>query len=214
MAEKCLPHVHACAMAVTLLSSDGSPVVGASNRYVTDALTRLGFAWEVEEGDQIREKNACGAVKVDYRAPADLVRGNLTIELVTPDPYLESLLSDGTVLTPTGDRVGFAAPPLGPQSEMTVGIEVWAKRILDGKLDPDFPYAWWLYPWVTKLRPGDHEHAQANLARSFVGEAYENAQWLDGPLNDWPVASDAVYQWIPTTTIPTTQCGFVAVASS
>ncbi len=47
-----------------------------------------------------------------------------------------------------------------------------------------------------------------------MGEAYENDNWYNGPLNDWPVASDRVYQWMPTNYIPPDMCGFQAVAAT
>lgn len=213
MANTCLPQVQACALRVTRLDANGVPTPGADNMYVSDALTSLAFAWEVEEGTSIREKNACDAVVVDYQGPDELVRGNMTITLLTPDPELSEILSGGSVLTAAA-AVGYAAPPIGIMSASPVSIEVWAKRIRDGKLDTTHPYAWWAYPWVQDLRPGDHEHTNANLGASFMGKAFENENWFDGPLNDWPAASDRVYQWLPTTTLPTVQCGYAAVAAS
>lgn len=213
MANDCLPQVQACAMRVALLDDSGVPLPGASSLYVSNALSTLGFAWEVEAGTQIREKNACDEVIVDWKAPDNITRGNVTVALLTPDPELSSLLSGVSVLT-VGARVGAAAPALGPVDDQPVSIELWARRIRDGKLDPTWPYAWWVYPFVTNLRPDDHEHSNANLGASFVGEAYENDNWFNGPLNDWPTTSDRVWQWVPTNSIPTAQCGFQAISAT
>lgn len=213
MANDCLPQVQACRIRVARLEADGVPLPGANNLYVSDALVSLAFAWEVEAGEEISERNACGELKVNYRADDNLRRGNVTITLLTPDPQLSELLSSGSVIT-SGAAVGYAAPSLGAVNSDAVSIELWAKRIRDGRLDPTYPYAWWVYPWVDHLRPNDHEHNSGNFDNVFVGEAYENDLWFDGPLNDWPAASSQVYQWIPTTSLPTASCGYQTLVAS
>lgn len=217
MPAECLPQVQACAIRVAKLYPNGVPRPGANTLYVSNALATADFSWETETGDQIREKNACGSVLVDYKAPDDLIRGNVEINLILPDPQLAEMLSTGSVLTVGSgatSRIGYAAPPLGTLTEDPVSIEVWAKRIRDRKLDSTNPYAWWVYPYVVNLRPSDHSHGNTNLAAGFVGEAYENDNWANGPLNDWPSTSDSVYQWIPTSSIPTTVCGYLATAAT
>lgn len=215
MANDCLPHVQACRIRVARLEADGVPLPGANNLYVSDALVSLAFAWQVESGDEITEKNACGDVKVNYRGDDQLRRGNVTIRIVTPDPQLSELLSGGSVLT-AGDRVGYAAPSLGAVNSDAISIELWAKRIRDGRLDATYPYAWWVYPWIDHLRPDDHEHNNGNLPMQFVGEAYENDNWLDGPLNNWPGTSTQVYQWLPAlaSEVPAAACGYQTLVAS
>lgn len=214
----CLPHVNACIIRVTRLQSDGVPLPGANNIIVSDAMTRVGFSWETDEGEEVNEKNACGDIKVYYRSAAQLVRGNLEIELITRDPDLSELLSGGSVISGTAYQgvtpSGYAAPSLGAVTDAPVSVEVWAKRIRNGKLDDAFPYAWWVYPYVTNLRPDDHEHAAGNLGATFMGEAYENLNWFNGPNNDWPAASTQVYQWTPTRSIPVAICGYQTLAAS
>lgn len=213
MAEKCLPHVGGCRIAVTDVDAVGVPVPGAGHRYVSDALVSLAFAWVIDTPAEVKGENACGETLVSYQPPVTIKRGTVTITLLTPDPYLGAMLGQGSVLV-DGDAVGFAAPRLGQLQENAVGIEVWAKRIKDGKLDPDFPYAWWLYPWVQSFRPGDFSHTNAILQPTYIGDAYESENWYDGPLNDWPVSSDSAVQWIPTSYLPDAQCGPITVAAS
>lgn len=215
MANDCLPQIHACRLRVTRLDAAGAPVPGASNGYVSDALATMTFAWETEEGEEIVEKNACGDIVVNYKAPDSLKRGTVTLSLLTPDPELSELLSGGTVLTDTA-AVGYAAPAIGPMTEDKVSVELWTKRINAGVLDATFPYARWAYPLLTKVRPGDHEHAQSNLGMTFTAEAHENASWGNGGFNDWPVASDRVWQWIPVDAadLPEVTCGYVVVPAA
>lgn len=213
MSNDCLPQVSACVIAVTNVDPSGVPRPGANNRYVSDALVSLGFAWEREDPAEIKAENGCGTTMVSYKPPPSLKRGRVTLGIITADPELSQMLSQGTVLT-DGDAVGYASPRLGLIGEDAIGIELWAKRIRDGKLDPTFPYAWWLYPWVQNLVPGDHEHGNKVLEQSFVGDAYENENWWDGPMNDWPATSDSPYQWIPTTSLPEVSCGYQTLAAS
>lgn len=214
----CLPQVHACAMRVTDLDTNGVPLPGPDHIYVTDALTTLTFTPEIADGDEIEEKNACGAICVSYVGDPSFKFLGIELELCTPDPYLEAMLGRGNVLEVPGRPAGYAYPPLGELSSAVLGgavsIELWAKRVLDGELDPDYPYAWWAIPKITKLRPAGREFAAAAQKPTFSGNAYENTNWFDGPLNDWPTSSDRVAQWVPTATLPTVQCGPQALVAS
>lgn len=220
MADNCVGQVQACYMRITRLEPNGVPDPGANNMVVTDALVTAAFAWQVEEGDSIRKKNACGAVAIDYKGPSSLLRGQLTITLVTPDPYASEMLSNGTILTdvlPGDDAIGYAAPAIGLVDQAPVSIELWTKRIgSDGKQDPDFPWAWWVYPWTENWRPGDHTHQNDSLDSVFIGDATENDNWYNGPSNNWPTEcpTTSVYQWIPTTYTPTVTCGYYTLSAS
>jgi hypothetical protein len=211
MPNECLPQVQACAMRVARLDpASGASVVGVDNMYVSDSLVSLEFTWEVVAGEEITEKNACGAVKVNYRGRDSIRRGNVKITLVTPDPELSEMLSNGVVLTEGAD-VGYAAPALGEIDEAPVSVELWAKRIRNGRQDGVRPWARWVYPLIDNLRPDNHTHNSGNLPMAFVGEAYENPGFGDGPANDWIGTSDRVYQWLPDAAIPVAQCGYQAV---
>jgi hypothetical protein len=87
-------------------------------------------------------------------------------------------------------------PPIGVLAARQVSIEFWARRINNGVMDPDFPYAWHVLPLVRNLRPGARQFGAARQANIFTGQGYENLLWGDGPTNDWPAASDRVHQWV------------------
>lgn len=214
MAEQpCLPQVQACAIRVALLDTNGVPLPGDENLYVSSALTQLQFSPVYKDATEIEEENACGTVCVNYLPPPSFKRGDVTVGLCTPDPFLGALLSGGDILE-VADRIGFAAPPIGVVTGNGVSIELWAKRIDDGDLDADSPYAWWAYPKIKNLRLTAHTHQNGALLPQYQGQAYENPNWFDGPLNDWPATSDRVYQWVPTDTIPEAFCGFQELLAS
>lgn len=216
MANDCLPQIQACAMRVARLDTNGVPLPGASNLYVTDALTQVQHAPAYEDGDRITQKNACGAVCVDYQSPPTYLGDDITITLCTPDPQLVQMLNGGTVLT-VGAAVGASSPAIGiiPAAlQKGVSIELWAKRIRNGDLDPTFPYARWVLPKVTNIKQGGFNQENGPNLPTFTARALENANWFNGPTNDWTAASDKSWQWLPVTTLPTVTCGYLTLAST
>jgi hypothetical protein len=213
--QPCLPQVQACALRVTALAANGSPAPGASNGYVTNAFVSVAITPVYTDGDEIEQKNACGAVCVNYKSPDSFKRLDLSIQLCTPDPELVQLLAGGTVLGPafggiTGAK-GYAAPAIGVLPTTGISLELWTKRIDDGALDADSPYARWAFPLVNNVRVGAWTHENGPLLPTYTAQAYENVNWLNGGFNDWEQASDRVFQWGPEATLPTVQCGYVTV---
>ena len=110
MAEQpCLPQVQACAIRVSKLNADGSPVHGAGNVITSDALVSMAVSPQYTDGDEITLNNACGTTVVNYKANDTFKRVDVTLTLSSVDPYLQSFLSGGTILNDAG-RIGFAAP--------------------------------------------------------------------------------------------------------
>jgi hypothetical protein len=215
MAEAdCRPQINACVSRYARLGTDGVPLPGANNLYVSDALVSLAFSPVYTDGDEIDEKNACGATKVYFRQPDTFKRGDVEITLITPDPFLSEFLSGGDVLDEAGIPKGFAAPPLGAITGAGISVELWTNRIDDGDLDQSFAYAHWVYPKIKNLRVGNHSHEAGALKPVFSGQAYENVNWFDGPTGDWPALSDRIYQWLPTNVVPTPTCAYINLAAS
>ncbi len=212
--EDCRPQVQACAIRVARLDPTGVPQPGATNLYVSDALVTMTFTPVYTDGDEIEDKNACGVVKVNYRGKDSFKRGDVTLQIITPDPFLSEMLSGGELLDEVSLPAGYQAPPIGEVLGDGISIELWAKRIDDGDVDQNFPYAHWAYPKIRNLRMQPHTHAQASLQPAFSGQAVENANWYDGPVGDWPADSSRVYQWLPTATLPTPSCAYQELVAS
>jgi hypothetical protein len=217
--QPCLPQVQACIIRVAKLNDDGTPVVGTTSGYISDALISVAFAPEYQDGAEITQDNACGDRVIDYKAPDIFRWGNVTIQLATPDPYLAAFLSGGDVIVgtaPDTDRIGWQAPALGTLEPNPISMELWAKRPdkATGGLDAGSPYARWAYPMVKNLRLGDYTHENGALLPQFTGQAFENPAWGNGPFDDWLWASDRVVQWFPVAaaSVPDAECAPVAVA--
>lgn len=214
MANDCLASVQACMIRVARLDTDGVPLPGADNLYVSDAIVELRANPNVKAGTEITAENGCGDTCVSYKSPGSTQWWDIELSICKPDPELTELLAGGAVLE-SGAAVGYGVPYLNePAGESGVSIELWSKRILNGSLHPTYPYWRWVLPKVQSIVLGERRFFNGALENPFVGQAVENDNWFDGPANDWPVASDRAFMWLPDTGIPDATCGFQSLAAS
>lgn len=218
MANNCSKSLKVCAIAVTELTSDGSPKI-SGDRYVVDDLITLTVGSEYGDDDDIERKSASGAVCLTYFQFGPLKRLNMSMDLCSANPELHAKLVGGARLSSSG-AIGFAWPQVGQTAACGqsgyngVGLEAWTLNVgQDGTTDPTFPYLHWLFP-RTYWRVGDKNFDDDAMTHSFEGLGLQNSQWLDGPDASWPVASDRVGQWLPTATLPTVGCGPSVIAAS
>lgn len=209
----CLPQVHICGIRLAELDTNGVPTPGANNLIAVDSIVEIQATPVITAGDEIEEKNGCGAVCINYKGPDTLKRFDLSLIVCDHNPYVMAALGRGVVLTDAGIN-GYGFPALGATSEDGVSIEFWAKRIDQGALHADYPYAWWVMPKVTNLAHGPMTWNNGANRPTFTGRAFENDNWFDGPLNDWPVESDRAIQWFPVPELPTFQCAPQALLAS
>ena len=208
------PQVQACRLRVARLTAAGAPLTGADSQYVSDALVSVAFAPVYTDGQEIKQQNGCGENYVNYKAPDQFDRGTLTIRLLTPDPELAEMLSYGTVIEDgSTERKGFAAPAIGATPSDAVSVEAWVKRINNGVLDADSPYAWHVYPWFTNMRIGSHTLENGAQIPEYTGQVYENENWDTGPGFDFPAPATRVHQWFPTDSMPDATNAYAAVTA-
>lgn len=201
----CLPQVHICALRVAELDANGVPTPGMDTLITVDSIVELTVTPVVREGQTITELGGQGTPCIDYQGDDSIVRADIAITVCDNNPHVLRALGRGTVLTDAGVN-GYAWPSLGPVPADRVSIEYWAKRIEDGDLANENPYAWWVLPKVTNLRQGPITANNGAQRPTFTGRAFENPNWFDGPLNDWPVESDRFLQWFPVPELPVVSC--------
>lgn len=210
----CPGQIQACAMRVARLEPNGVPDPGANNLIVTNSLVTFTLTVVYADGEEFEVKNGCGDVCLTFKDCDRLKRIDFTLDVCQLDPELTELLAGGTVLT-SGQAVGYKAPLIGDgcPNPNGVSVELWARRVIDGAIDPDFPYEWWVFP---RLFPRITERTFQNgpMSHPFSGFGNENPNWFDGPLNDWPVDSDGLWQHLPTDSIPTASCGYGVLQAS
>lgn len=206
--------VFALALRVARLAVDGAPAVGVSNMYVSNALVKIDFEPQYKEGTKIEDENGSGELCVSYEGDDTLLNYKVTIELCTPDPELSELLGGGTVLSNTGAAVGLASPAVGGIAGHAngVSVEAFARAVLDGGSAPDLPFIHHVFPKIRKLKPtGSRTIGAENMHSTFEGIAVGNANWGDGPKNDWDLASDKPHQWARVAAVPAAVLGYQAV---
>lgn len=208
-----LPQVQVCAFRIAELDGSGVPNPGAGNLYTCQTLVSLQFTPVYRDGEEIEVPNACGGVCVNYKGDDSLKRVDVSITVCSGDPYLAVMLGGGDILTDGGIH-GFAFPAIGTLTSNGISIELWRKRIDDGDLHADYPYMWDVMPKIKNLRHGQRTFDSGAVQPVFTGQALENPNWFDGPLNDWPVSSDRVFQSFPVNSLPTIDCLPSALAAS
>lgn len=207
---------------VTRLNADGTLGTAAGDSYTTSAFMRLSFTPEYEEGDEMTEKSANGAICVSYKAPDTLKRLTMELAICEPDPELTNLLSGGLLLRKNYGAslansaastlsIGWASPGVGDDPAGNgVAIEAWSFAIKGGKKDEDNPYFHWVFPYVKMRQSGDRVIENGMLANTFEGYGLGNASFDDGPDGRWefPVAAERPYSYARSDWAPTGLKGF------
>jgi hypothetical protein len=194
-------------MRVSQLDGTGKPLAGLQ-QYVSNALVRIDFNPDVEAGPEVSDRNASGALAVTWRIMDVIKRLTMTVELITPDPELEVILTGGTTyVSATNNVEGAQYPPIMVESVPNgVGIEAWTRAVVNGAQPTDYPWMRWVFPKV-KLRKGNRTLDINRLASPFEGFGFENAQFGTGPGKDIPYDASRVAQWFRDTTYPTPALG-------
>jgi hypothetical protein len=107
---------------LTKLDTDGSPLAGTQNCYVSDSLIQLGAGLTFTENDAVTQTNGRGQTCVSYRAPDTLLNGVIDpLQVCTPDPNLwEFLIGGAVILTPSEvQQVAITGSPTGGNFTLT-----------------------------------------------------------------------------------------------
>lgn len=209
--------IRACMMRVASLAADGSTPSGPGHMYVTDSLVELVLEPEVQEGDSIEARNACGDFAIDFKDDDRIRWWNATLKLIEPNAGLSALMASGfTALTNGGgDTIGGKFPALGKLTPSNgVSIELWSIRLDDDGQTKDGTYGYyqWALPRTRGWRPTTRTFGNAALENEFVGRVFMNDGWGNGPVNDWGVVDTTetpiLYQVVNS--IPSALCGVQA----
>lgn len=211
--------IQGTAIRVTRLDATGNPLNGPGDSYTTSAFMRVSFTPEYEEGDEITEKSANGAVCVTYKSPDTLKRITMELAICEPDPELTNLVSGGLLLRknlgtfaePNNKSIGWASPAVGDDpSGNGVAIETWSLAIKDGKKAALLPYFHWVFPYVKLRQSGDRVIENGLLANTFEGFGLGNTEFGSGPDERWefPIATERPYSYARTDWAPSGLTGF------
>ena len=204
---------------VTRLDASGNLLNQPGDSYTTSAFMRLSFTPEYEEGDEITEKGANGAVCVTYKSPDTLKRITMELAICEPDTELTQLISGGLLLrknlgtyaSPDRKSVGWSSPAAGDDPAGNgVAIETWSHAIIDGKKASTLPYFHWVFPYAKLRLSGDRVIENGLLANTFEGYGLGNTAFSMGLDERWefPVATERPYSYARAGWAPTGRKGF------
>lgn len=207
---------------VTRLDDTGALLNGPGDSYTTSSFMRLSFTPEYEEGDEMTEKSANGAICVSYKAPDTLKRLTMELAICEPDPELSNLISGGLLLrknygssladsASSTKSIGWASPGVGDDPAGNgVAIECWSFAIRNGKKDETDPYFHWVFPYVKMRQSGDRVIENGMLANTFEGYGLGNELFGDGIDGRWefPVATARPYAYARANFAPGNLKGF------
>lgn len=214
MANECVGQIKCCRLRFAKLATTGAPAAGVNNMFVTKSLSQVTLNSVYTDGTETKDKNACDEVEVGFRSEDSFDRLDFEITLMRDDPRLVAALVNGGVLL-DGTARGWSYPAIGTVDATNLwSIEGWTWRVHNGGLDPDYPYARHVGPMAKNIRIGNKTLASGTQLTVISGQLIENTNWGDGPTNDWPVASDRVWQQLPVTALPDVVCGPIALVAS
>lgn len=207
--------INAVALALHRLDSSGAPVSGASSLLVTSKFMRVAWTPEYEVGEEVLQRNADGKKCVYYKQKDILKRVNIEIAICDPQPEIYELLASGAILTsgvdPDISVDGWSAPLDSDELDFGIGVEVWSRRIKDGRPVAGAPFWRWVFPWVETRMDGQRALEQGNMAHAFTGQGLGNSDFGTGYNDSWAFPTASAMQYAKAASAPTGIDDYVAV---
>lgn len=156
-----------CLAKFVRLDACGNPATGAGSQLVTKGYVSIALTSQVETGEEILLKNACGELLVNEKDCDRFKRYDLEMQFVEVDPDLLELLTSARIITDGADSVGFA---FGESDNCdSFSIELWNQLA-----NPECEIgglAEWLYatiPWVNNGVLGDLTFQNGTLSLTIT----------------------------------------------
>lgn len=229
---KCFSVVRGKRLRVTRLDECGNPLAeGTENSLVvTKGFISVGLTSEVEDGDDITQKNADGDLCISDRSRDQFRHWSLELSLCRVDPHILEMVSHATLEEDHASEVVGVRIPEGA-SEESFGLELWT-GVPGEDCIPDQPttYGYLLLPFVIPGAPGDITVENGASTFSLNARTKGGGGWGTGPTGYDVVPQDeqqtagplqtaigaSEHMLLRTTTIapPEEQCGAQPMPSS
>lgn len=187
----CAPHLKLVAIRATRLNADCTFATGANNMVTTAAAIRFNVETDIEEGEEIIQRNGDGVICLNLKDPDELKRLDAELEMCTRDMELvEILTGEPLVLDGGGDTIG-GSRSVGAIDHDGAFVEIWVRAgsSTGACVTGAAQYARYVYPTVKMiLGSNTFENGLNNMTLTGTVEANPNA--LDGPFSDWPGAGN------------------------
>lgn len=173
---------------VSQLGSDGTPVA-TTGKYVVTSLISMTISEDNLAGDSFQQKLADGTLCVNYKTPDIPSGGTVALQLCAPHLLLRQMLMGGVNFVDADTIARGYGYPRTDGSDLNsngVCIEAWVKNVLNDAQLSDFPYSRIVFPRVRYFTEADRTHENGPTLFTITGEAIENPNIGNGPLNDFP----------------------------
>lgn len=202
--------VNGVALRVSRLDKDGFILPGSNTVYTQKAFMSFQFTPEMEEGEEITEKNADGSICYSSQERSTLKRVTLSLSVCSPDPELEELLLGGTIFKTGDEVVGYAAPEAGEvANENGIAIEAWSRAMdASGKPHAGSGFYHWVFPYGAFAPSGDRVMENGLMSNEYEGWAVGNENFGSGPDGSWAFTTASPYQYARAASAPIDQLGY------
>lgn len=219
----CPTMIQACAMRVTRLDAAGQTIDAsvANSRLQIAAFTSLQVSADIETGEEIIVKNACGDIIV-RRKTADRLKGfNLTLQFCSWSTLaVEMLVGAELLLDGNGDPRGQVWPSTNDAGKNLAQIELWAVNTTP--VGAGDVYQQFVLPKTSNWQmSGNLDFTNGPIQLSLGGYAEENALWSPSDEAEWDMPGDQTairaggpIAFIDSGTLPDIEeCEYVDVSS-
>lgn len=202
--------VNGVALRVSRLDADGFILPGSNTVYTQKAFMSFQFTPEMEDGEEITEKNADGSICYSSQERSTLKRVTLSLSVCSPDPELEELLLGGTIFKSGDEVLGYASPQAGEVANPNgIAIEAWSRAMdASGKPMAGRGFYHWVFPYGAFAPAGDRVMENGLMANEYEGWAVGNENFGSGPDGSWTFTSVSPYQYARAATAPVDQLGY------
>lgn len=172
----------------TKLGPCGDPVLAPGEwpvQVVTKGFVSVEYSPEVDDGEEIDQRDANGDSCVYVPARRRIKYYNVTVTACQVDPELYSLFTGAPVVVDEAGRATGLRVTSAVNQDSAVAVELWSgtaqRRCAPGSAGARPRFGYFLLPQVVDGQIGDFtiENGAANF--TLTGKAVENEQWGRGP---------------------------------
>jgi hypothetical protein len=228
MSTECWTPFRAQNFRATRLDGCGAPVIGAKSTVVSDGLISVAFKINWDDQDDLVQKNAAGAIKLNVPGVSQIKSCDVTLTMIGIDPDLYEMWTGQPLVMRGANATGFRGR--GNISSPGVALETWSLVDTDDCDGDNPPYGYFLLPRIVKGKIGDATLNDGKMDCILTGTTRNKSQWGTGPYDvvmdaatPTPAAgplADAIdpddhFHWDVVTVPPpdTNACGAVALAA-
>ena len=211
--------VDICAARFTRLEPNGVPDPGANNVIVTTDLVQVAYTFEVEAGVRSTQRNGCGGICFTRETPDKALGSNAVFDLCFTDAELMELATGATLLTQSGESIGWALRSPDAAAVGSVGVETWSlawdnDQQMIHPITGAAAYLRRVWPSMKFSLAGNPTQAEGLSIQQISGKGVANDNFYDGPANDLPLGYDGAYLEFLSAAPPAATDGYATLAAS